>query len=128
MTQHDHTPQDPDPTAESDLVSDQPGPGPDTDHQGTSPDTDQQGSAAATDTTVYVRKRRSPTLAFWVMLAIVVPAIAGLLVAPFLGLTSAGGLLTFAFIAVLSIGVPLAALAALVDLILDRRRRRRSAR
>ncbi|MCT1774809.1 hypothetical protein [Brachybacterium sp. p3-SID957] len=103
MTQHDPAPHD--------ATEQDPAP-----HDAT-----EQGPAR---TTVYVRGRRTPTLAFWVVLALVVPAVVALIAAPLLGVGGAGGILAFAFIAVLSIGVPLAALAALVDLILERRRRR----
>ncbi|EYT50721.1 hypothetical protein [Brachybacterium muris] len=76
------------------------------------------------DTTVYVRSRRTPTLAFWVVLALVVPAVAALLVAPFLGVGDLGGFFNLAMVAVLAIGAPLAALACVVDMVLERRRAR----
>lgn len=75
-------------------------------------------------TALYVRDRRSPALGFWVVAALLVPAAGGLIAAPFLGVSGAGGLLLFAVIAMLGIGVPLAALAALADLFLEQRRER----
>lgn len=82
------------------------------------------GHDPSPDTTVYVRSRRTPTLAFWVVLALVVPAVAALLVAPFLGVGDLGGFFNLAMVAVLAIGAPLAALACVVDMVLERRRAR----
>lgn len=79
---------------------------------------------ASADTTVYVRSRRTPTLAFWVVLSLVVPAVVALLVAPFLGVGDLGGFFNLAMVAVLAIGAPLAALACVVDMVLERRRAR----
>ncbi|MDN6302729.1 MAG: hypothetical protein L0J57_06755 [Brachybacterium sp.] len=66
-------------------------------------------------TSLYVRRRRTPTLGFWVAVAIVVPAVAALLVAPFLELGDLGGVLNFMLVAAVIVGLPLAAIAALAD-------------
>lgn len=76
-------------------------------------------------TSIYVRRGRTPTLGFWVVLALAVPALGGLVAAPLLGILDLGGMVNLALLSVLFIGVPLAAVAALADLIIQRRRSRR---
>lgn len=78
----------------------------------------------ADGTTVLVRRGRRPTLGFWVVLSVLVPAVAGLVVGPFLGLSDVGGIVIFALLMVLGVGFPLAAIATAVDLVIHRRRRR----
>ncbi|MFC7463386.1 hypothetical protein [Brachybacterium sp. GCM10030252] len=76
-------------------------------------------------TTLYVRRRRTPTLGFWVALALAVPAVVALVAAPLLPLEDAGSALNLVLLAVVFIGLPLAAIAALVDAIRHRRHGRR---
>lgn len=76
------------------------------------------------DTTMYVRRRRTPTLAFWVVLALIVPAVVALLAAPFLRVDTPRDYVNLAMVAILAIGAPLAAIACVVDMILERRRGR----
>ncbi|WP_010533855.1 hypothetical protein [Brachybacterium squillarum] len=78
--------------------------------------------APAESTAVYVRRRRTPSLLTWVLLALVVPVVIGFLGAPLLGITDAGSMLNLGLLAGLFIGVPLAALACLVEAIAQRRR------
>lgn len=75
-----------------------------------------------TGTTVYVRRGRTPTLGLWVVLALAVPAVAALLVAPLFDFTDLGGVVSFALVAAVVVGLPLAALAALVDALRHRDR------
>lgn len=77
------------------------------------------------DTSVYVRRGRTPTLAFWVALALAVPGIVALFSAPFLDFADLGGVFTFVLLAVLFVGLPLAAIAAVIDSIRHRGPRRR---
>lgn len=78
-------------------------------------------------TSVYVRRGRTPTLGFWVALALVVPAAAALLAAPFFQFQDLSSVLNFMLVAAVFVGLPLAAIAALVDALRhrDRKRRRR---
>lgn len=78
--------------------------------------------APAESTAVYVRRRRTPSLLTWVLLALLVPVVIGFLGAPLLGITDAGSMLNLGLLAGLFIGVPLAALACLVEAIAQRRR------
>lgn len=66
-------------------------------------------------TSLYVRRGRTPTLGFWVALAIAVPALAALLSAPLFAFADIGGVLNFMLLAAVFVGLPLAAIAALVD-------------
>lgn len=86
---------------------------------------DEQPSQAAPDAVLYVRRGRTPTLGFWVVLSLLAPALLALIVGPFLGMGDLSSLFNLAMLAVLAIGLPLAALAALLDLIQERRRARR---
>lgn len=78
--------------------------------------------APAESTAVYVRRRRTPSLLTWVLIALAVPVVIGFLGAPLLGITDAGSMLNLGLLAGLFIGVPLAALACLVEAIAQRRR------
>lgn len=71
-------------------------------------------------TSVYVRRGRTPTLGFWVALAIIVPAVAALLSAPLFEFADLSGVLNFMLVAAVFVGLPLAAIAALVDAIRHR--------
>lgn len=73
---------------------------------------------------VLVRRRRVPALGFWVLLAVLVSAVIGAGIAWFAGVHHLTGILYFAVTAIFLIGGPLALVAAIVDAILDRRRRR----
>ncbi|MDN5821716.1 MAG: HNH endonuclease, partial [Brachybacterium sp.] len=68
-------------------------------------------------TSLYVRRGRTPTLGFWVALAIVAPAVAALLSAPLFDFADLSGVLNFMLVAAVFVGLPLAAIAALVDAI-----------
>lgn len=76
-------------------------------------------------TSLYVRRGRTPTLGFWVALAIAVPAVAALLSAPFFQFADISGVLNFMLVAAVFVGLPLAAIAALVDAIRHRGEERR---
>lgn len=126
MTEHPH-PDDRDRTEAREA--------PDVPESSESPESPESSEAPGTDTTtanrdtsVYVRRGRTPTLAFWVLLALVVPTAVGLAAAPFLGFGDLSGMVNFALVVLVVIGLPLAALATLVDLLQDRRRRRRTTR
>ena len=72
-------------------------------------------SAAAGDTSVYVRRGRTPTLGFWIAIALAAPAVLALLSAPFFDFVDLGGIVNFVLIAVVFCGLPLAAVVAAVD-------------
>jgi len=76
---------------------------------------------SAGGTTVYVRRGRVPTLGFWVALAIIVPAVLALLSAPLFEFADISGVLNFMLVVAVFVGLPLAALAALIDAIRHRR-------
>lgn len=78
--------------------------------------------AAADGTSVYVRRRRRPTLAFWVVLLLLIAFFGGALGAVLRGALSPAALFNTALLAALVIGVPLAAVAAFVDMMRHRRR------
>lgn len=71
-------------------------------------------------TSLYVRRRRTPTLGLWVTLAIALPALAALLSAPLFDFADISGVLNFMLVAAVFVGLPLAAIAALVDAIMHR--------
>lgn len=71
-----------------------------------------------------VRRRRVPALGFWVALVLVVPFLAGMVVAWVVDVRTLTGMLYFGVTAALLIGFPLALVAAVVDAVLERRRRR----
>lgn len=78
-----------------------------------------------TDTSIYVRRGRTPTLGFWVALAIAVPALVALISAPFFDFPDLGAVVNFVLLAAVMVGLPLAALAALIDAIRHRSPRSR---
>ncbi|WP_193104825.1 hypothetical protein [Brachybacterium sp. FME24] len=80
----------------------------------------------ATDTSVYVRRSRTPTLGFWVALVIVVPAVVALVISPFLDFVDLGGVVNFVLLTAVFVGVPLAAVAAGIDAFVHRSSGRRS--
>lgn len=71
-------------------------------------------------TSVYVRRRRTPTLGFWVALAIIVPTVAALLISPLFAFADIAGVLNFMLVAAVFVGLPLAAIACAVDAIRHR--------
>lgn len=80
-------------------------------------------AAASQSTAVFVRRRGRPSLVFWVLLCLAVPAVATLVSAPLLGVSGLTAVLTVTLAAVFGIGVPLAGLCAVTDAIAHRRRR-----
>lgn len=90
---------------------------------------DTAGFADAADTadattTVYVRRSRTPNLAFWVVLLILISFFGGALAAVLRGALSLAAIFNAAMLAAVVIGVPLTAVAAGVDAIMVRRRSR----
>ena len=87
----------------------------------------EKADPAASGTTLYVRRGRTPTLGFWVALAILVPAVAALFSAPFFDFADLSGVVNFVLVVAVFVGLPLAAIAAFVDARMhrDRPRRRR---
>ncbi|ATG52690.1 hypothetical protein CFK38_15015 [Brachybacterium vulturis] len=83
------------------------------------PRVDAQGESEVTS--LYVRRSRTPTLGFWVTLALIAPAVVALLGSFFLPFTDISSVLNFMLVAVVFVGLPLAAIAALVDAIRHRR-------
>jgi hypothetical protein len=76
------------------------------------------GGAAAEDdgrTTIYVRRKRTPALGFWVVLAFVVPAVLALLSVPLFAFGDLRGIVNFVLLAMVVVGLPLAALASFID-------------
>lgn len=76
-------------------------------------------------TVLYVRRGRSLGLGGWVVIVLVVTAIAGCVVALVSGQTALGSVVYLAATAAFFVGLPLAGVIALIDLVLERRRRRR---
>ncbi|WP_106506171.1 hypothetical protein [Brachybacterium timonense] len=75
-------------------------------------------------TTVYVRRSRTPNLAFWVVLLILISFFGGALAAVLRGALSLAAIFNAAMLGAVVIGVPLTAVAAGVDTIMVRRRAR----
>ena len=94
---------------------------------GTPEDATEQPPEQEASTSLYVRRGRTPALGFWVALSLAVPTVAGLLVGPLVGVTVPSQMVQFALTAALFVGLPLAALAALIDALRhrgsDKRRR-----
>lgn len=86
----------------------------------TETDTD---TAAPESAAVFLRRRGGPSLTFWVMLCLAVPAVATLVIAPLLGVSGLTAVLTVTLTAAFGIGVPLAGLCAVIDAIVHRKRR-----
>lgn len=80
-------------------------------------------AAGIDGTTVYVRRGRTPNLAFWVVLLVLIAFFAGALFAVVLGALSLAAIFNTAMLSAMVIGVPLAAVAVLVDVLRNRRRR-----
>ncbi|MCS6711344.1 hypothetical protein JSY14_04670 [Brachybacterium sp. EF45031] len=72
--------------------------------------------------TVYVRRGRRLSLGGAVIIALLVSALGGAVVALLAGVTAVGGVVYFAVTAAFLVGVPLAAVIALVDALRERRR------
>lgn len=79
-----------------------------------------EASVPEGSTSLYVRRGRTPTLGFWVTLTLVIPAVAALVISPFFDFADLTGVLNFVLVAVVFVGVPLAAVAAAVDSFLHR--------
>lgn len=75
-------------------------------------------------TTILVRRGRTPTLGLWVTLALVVGAIAGAATALAAGVNDLSTTLYFAATGVFFVGLPLGAIAGIIDGILASRRER----
>jgi hypothetical protein len=75
-------------------------------------------------TAVYVRRRRAPTLGFWVILALVVGVLAGAVTALVTRVDDLGGVIYFAVTGAVFVGLPLALIAAIIDSVTHRPRRR----
>ena len=94
--------------------------------QSAEPEADESAPAPeSTSTSIYVRRGRTPTLGFWVALAIALPAVAALISAPFFDFPDLGAVVNFVLMAAVMVGLPLAALAALIDAIRHRSPRSR---
>jgi hypothetical protein len=89
------------------------------------PDRAERPERSEGETSIYVRRGRTPTLSFWVTLALAVPGLVALFSAPFLDFADLGGVFTFVLLAVLFVGLPLAAIAAVIDSVRHRGPRRR---
>lgn len=85
-------------------------------------------SALAGATTLYKRTGRVPTLGFWIVIAFLAPVLVALIVSPFLQLGGLAGAVTLALDAALFVGVPLAAIVCLVEMLVLRARSRRTDR
>ncbi len=76
-----------------------------------SPATGREGARTA----LYVRRRRTPALGFWVLLSFLVPGVLALLSVPLFGFGDLRGVVNFVLLAMVVLGLPLAALASFVD-------------
>ena len=81
--------------------------------------------AGSPRTALYVRRRRAPALGFWVLLSFLVPGILALLSVPLFGFGDLRGVVNFVILAMVVIGLPLAAIASFVDARRHRREDRR---
>lgn len=70
-----------------------------------------------------VRRRRTPALGLWVLLALAIPFLIGMVVAWSVEVRHLTGMLYFGVTAAVLIGFPLALIAAIVDAVVHRRRR-----
>ncbi|MGO3208184.1 hypothetical protein ACT3SQ_01835 [Brachybacterium sp. AOP42-C2-15] len=88
------------------------------------PEADDPATATAEpdETSIYVRRSRTPTLGFWVAVAIALPAVAALISAPFFDFADLGGVLNFVLLAAVIVGLPLATIAAVIDSVRHRRK------
>lgn len=92
--------------------------------------TDADGAGEAEEagsprTALYVRRRRAPALGFWVLLCFLVPGVLALLSVPLFGFGDLRGVVNFVILAMVVIGLPLAAIASFVDARRHRREDRR---
>ncbi len=85
----------------------------------------QTEEAGSPRTALYVRRRRAPALGFWVLLSFLVPGILALLSVPLFGFGDLRGVVNFVLLAMVVIGLPLAAIASFVDARRHRREDRR---
>ena len=92
---------------------------------GTPAEADGAGEAGSPRTALYVRRRRAPALGFWVLLSFLVPGILALLSVPLFGFGDLRGVVNFVILAMVVIGLPLAAIASFVDARRHRREDRR---
>lgn len=76
-------------------------------------------------TVLLVRRRRTPTLGFWVLVSMVLAALVGVGIALAVGVVHLAGLLYFAVTAAVFIGLPLAAGFSFWDALRHRRSDRR---
>ncbi|MEE1618986.1 hypothetical protein [Brachybacterium sp. J153] len=83
-------------------------------------DTTDASDTTETSTAVFVRRGRTPALGLWVAICLAVPAVGALLASPFLGLPDLPSVLNLILLAIMFVGVPLAAIAALIDAIRHR--------
>lgn len=81
--------------------------------------------AGSPRTALYVRRRRAPALGFWVLLSFLVPGVLALLSVPLFGFGDLRGVVNFVLLAMVVIGLPLAAIASFVDARRHRREDRR---
>ena len=66
-------------------------------------------------TALYVRRRRTPALGCWVLLSFLVPGAAALIAAPLLQFGDLRGVVNFVILAMVVVGLPLAAIASFID-------------
>ena len=92
---------------------------------GTPAEADGAGEAGSPRTALYVRRRRAPALGFWVLLSFLVPGVLALLSVPLFGFGDLRGVVNFVLLAMVVIGLPLAAIASFVDARRHRREGRR---
>ena len=110
------------------LLADAPEPAAEEEGGPAAPDADGAGEAEETEsprTALYVRRRRAPALGFWVLLSFLVPGILALLSVPLFGFGDLRGVVNFVLLAMVVIGLPLAAIASFVDARRHRREDRR---
>ena len=92
---------------------------------GTPAEADGAGEAGSPRTALYVRRRRATALGFWVLLSFLVPGVLALLSVPLFGFGDLRGVVNFVLLAMVVIGLPLAAIASFVDARRHRREDRR---
>ncbi|PWH07716.1 hypothetical protein DEO23_03615 [Brachybacterium endophyticum] len=119
------TAQDPQETGGRPSASPADGPVPAHASKDRAPESAEDRGAPDEGTVLYVRRRRVPTLGFWVTLSIIVGLLAGAVTALITRVDSAGGVIYFAVTGAVFIGLPLALIAAVVDAVIHRGERRR---
>ncbi|MDO5661652.1 MAG: hypothetical protein Q4G40_03065 [Brachybacterium sp.] len=104
------------PTPADDTVDPPVGTGEATDGTGDTGNDTIDPTVEPADGTVLIRRtRRTPTLAFWVIVCVGIGAVVGILTGLITGGPSIPALLYFAVIGVLAVGAPLALIASIVD-------------